>query len=111
MIIQSLTFLTILTVALWRKLQEDATTNLLMAMNLIFVHFLNGIQLFSLAFTQASVPSLLSSLNFLGLVLLDLLLIAGNLLDFKMWKRNFLPLLVYALGVQVDLLTYAFTKE
>lgn len=109
-IIQFLTFIIVLMISLRRKFKEDPSSNLSMIVALILVHTLNWIQLFILSF-QAKPPSILSNYNFLGLLFLDLLLLIGNFLEFKRWKKNYTSLLIYALGIQVMLLVYVFTKQ
>lgn len=111
LIIQPLTLLAILIVSVWRKYKEDASSNVAMITTLILVHALNWIGLLDLCFQQNTIPSIFSNCNFLGLLSLELLLIAGNLLEFKLWKKNLSPLLIYALGIQVGLLAYVFTKN
>lgn len=108
--LQLFTFAVIVAMSYWRKLNEDASSNVSLAMVLIAVYATNLIQLLSLSFAQTT-PSILSHANFLGIVLLNLFLIAGRLLDFKMWHKNFYALAIYALGIQVGLLTYVYTKE
>jgi hypothetical protein len=109
--IQSLTFLAIVIISVWRKDKEDASSNVAMITTLILVHTLNWIQLLNLCFQQNMIPSIFSNCNFLGLLFLELFLIAGNLLEFKLWKKNLTPLLIYALGIQTGLLIFVFTKN
>ncbi|MFZ0565138.1 MAG: hypothetical protein WAM28_03005 [Chlamydiales bacterium] len=111
LLIQSITLLTIVMISIWRQYKEDASSNATMITTLILVHTLNWIQLFNLCFQQNMTPAIFSNCNFLGLLCLEFLLIAGNLLEFKLWKKNLSPLLIYALGIQAGLLIYVFTKN
>ncbi|NGX60936.1 MAG: hypothetical protein K940chlam9_00411 [Chlamydiae bacterium] len=110
-VIQSLTFLTLLMIGLRRKTQEDPSSNLTLLIPLVFVHVLNWMQLFYLGFHTEAIPSIFSNCNFLGLFFLDLVLLIGNFLAFKSWRKNYTPLLIYGLGIQVLFLAYVFTKQ
>ncbi|NGX43255.1 MAG: hypothetical protein K940chlam7_01549 [Chlamydiae bacterium] len=97
-------------IALWRKLKEDHSWNLVFIISLIFVHLLSWVHL-TVLLQKTSIPSIISRVDFMGLVLLDALLIFGNLLQFKLWKKNIHHFVIYALGIQISLLTYVFTKQ
>lgn len=77
---------------------------------MIFIHVMNWNYL-ALLLEKGSIPSIISRTDCLGLILLDVFLIFGNLLQLKLWKRNIHNLVIYALGFQIGLLTYVFTKE
>lgn len=93
----------------WRKLREDQTWNLSFIISLIFIHVMNW-SLLAMLLLKPSIPSIFSRADFLGLAILDALLIFGDYLQFKSWKKNIHHLLVYAIGVQIGLCTYVFTK-
>jgi len=110
-VVQSLVFIAIAMIVQWRKNREDPSSNIALAMTWGFVHLLTYRHLFILCFQGVSVPSILSIFVFLELLLLDLYLITGNLVEFKMWKKDFRPFLVYALGLQTGLLIDVFTRK
>jgi len=91
--------------ALWKEKSEDLSTYLSLVVSLICVHILNWNQLLLLCFQKAPFPPAQISFSFLGLVALDLFLISRNSL------KNYSHLLVYAIGIQVALLTFAYTQE
>ncbi|MDB2613999.1 hypothetical protein N9Y92_02435 [Chlamydiales bacterium] len=97
-------------VALWRKFKEDYTWNITFIIALIFIYIMNWNHL-AVLLQKTSIPSILSRVDFLGVFFLDVLLIFGNLLQLKLWKKNIHKLVIYALGFQVGLLTYVFTKD
>jgi hypothetical protein len=110
MTIQSLILLMIALMGIWRTYKEDQTWNIVFIASLIFVHTMILSQLFNLI-EDTSSPSILSRVDYLGLVLLDVILIFGNFLQFKLWKKNIHCYLIYALGFQIGLLTYLFSPH
>ncbi len=110
-VVQSLVFIAIAMIVQWRKNREDPSSNIALAMTWGFVHLLTYRHLFILCFQGVSVPSILSNICFPGIIVLDLYLITGNLVEFKMWKKDFRPFLVYALGLQTGLLIDVFTRK
>lgn len=97
-------------IALWRKLKEDYSWNIVFVFSLIFIHAMNWNHLV-LLLEKGSIPLMISRVDCLGLILLDIFLIFGNFLQLKLWKRYIHNLVIYALGFQIGLLTYVFTKE
>lgn len=104
---QAFAFAVILMISLWRKFKEDASSNLALVMALAVAHALYFKQLIILSLLQESASSIFGSI---GLIIFDFCLIAGNCLEFKRWKKNLNPFLVYAIGLQAGLLTYVFTN-
>ncbi|MEM1283229.1 MAG: hypothetical protein AAGG81_06710 [Chlamydiota bacterium] len=110
LVVQAITLSVIALIAFWRKFKEDSTWNITFIIVLALVHFMNWSHLVVLL-EETSIPSILSRVDFLGLLFLDSLLIFGNFLQLKLLKRNIHHLVIYAIGMQVGLLTYVFTKE
>lgn len=98
----------LLVIGLSRKLKEDHSWNVGFICSLLLIHLFNWSQIF-LSF------SFLDPLNFeagfLGIVVLDAILVFGNLLQFRIWKKNIHKLVIYALGIQTLLLTCVFMEK
>ncbi len=108
--IQAVSFLAVTALIYWRKYREDSTTDLVFAIVLISMHVLNWLDLTSSIFLQKNSMTLLSSYQSLGLLSLEIFLIGGNFLEFKLWKKNLSSMFIYAFGLQLGLVAYAFTK-
>jgi hypothetical protein len=108
--IQSIVLLLIALMGIWRSFREDQSWNIAFITSLIFVHTIIWSQLTNIL-EGNFIPSIFSRADFLGLVLLDGILIFGNLLQFKLWKTNIYNFVIYALGFQLGLLTFVFSQQ
>lgn len=102
--IQILAVTTCYALCYWKKFRQDTTSDFTFSISLLSLHLISWYKLLAL-------PSHSSCAHFLGLFLLDFVLITRNSLDFPRWQKNFTFLLVYALGAHTALMTYVFTKE
>ncbi|MCB1213564.1 MAG: hypothetical protein KDK40_04620, partial [Chlamydiia bacterium] len=110
LIVQTTALSMIGAIAVLRKYREDYSWNLTFIAVLAIVHIMNWNRLLT-DFQSPLIPSVVSRIDFLGLLLLDILLIFGNFLQFTLWKKNIHHLAIYALGLHLGLLTYVFTSE
>lgn len=110
-IVQTLTLLTIASLANWRKQNDDLTSNISMIMAMVFIHIFMWSQLLVIDILIPTLPSIFSDINFLGLIVLDLYLITGKFLEFDNWKRSFYTPVIYFLGFQIGYLVYVFTRR
>jgi hypothetical protein len=110
LVIQAIVLPMIGLIALWRKFKEDYSWNISLITSLIIIHALQW-NLLATLLQHSPVSSIISRIDFLGLLLLDVILIFGNFLQFKLWKKNLHDFVTYALAIQLGLLTYVFTKE
>lgn len=108
--IQAITLTIIGLISLWRKYKESHSWNVSFLIVLIAIHSLSWYHLvFQLQ--NSSIPSMFSRIDLLGLLFLDVLLVFGNCLHLKLWKKNLHHFVIYASGIQMGLLVYVFTKE
>lgn len=110
LVIQGIVLSAVGLIALWRKYKEDQSWNIVFISSLIFIHIIIWCHLIIL-FQKPSICTIISRIDFLGLVFLDAGLIFMNLLQFKLENKNIHHLAIYAIGIQLGLLTYVFTKE
>ncbi|MBA2369118.1 MAG: hypothetical protein H0V82_08870 [Candidatus Protochlamydia sp.] len=106
--IQTIVLLIIGVVGFWRKKNEDQTWNIIFTLSLIVVHLSNMGMLLEMFLGHK--PGLFLSIKFAGLALLDTFLIFGNLLQFRLWDKNFSPFMIYVLGLFVTLYTFIATS-
>lgn len=109
--IQSLTLLVAAALGYWRKWNEDQTWNLSFVTSLVFIHLLNWGMMFLILFDLKSPSEIFSRVDIAGLAFLDILLIFGNFLQFRLWNKNISKLLVYGLSLQIACCTYVYTRE
>lgn len=109
--IQSTILLVAAALGYWRKYNEDQSWNLSFITSLVFIHFLNWGMMLLMLLDLKSPSEIFSRVDFAGLALLDILLIFGNFLQFKLWNKNISKLLVYALSLQIACCTYVYTRE
>lgn len=86
------------TLYLCRRMKEDLTWNSVFLLSLAVAHIFNW---------KPNGPLQ----NYVGLAVFDAILIFGNFLRFDLWKKNLHAIVAYALGIQVGLVSYAFTKN
>lgn len=98
-------------IGLWRKWHEDQSWNLSFLIALTLLHLKNWRFLTLVLFNVEPSPGVLLRPDMAGLIVLDAFLIFGNMLQFNLWNKNLHHFIVYALGMQVALCTYVFTKE
>lgn len=101
--IQCVTCIVLLGLGLWRSRKEDLSWNLAFLSALSFIHLFSW---YSLFFHKG----LDVRIDFLALIIVDAILIFGNMLKLKVWKANIHNLVVYALAIQIGLVTYFYSE-
>lgn len=109
--IQTIILLVIVALGYWRKWNEDQSWNLSFITSLVFIHLLNLGMMLLMFFDLKSPSEIFSRVDFVGLALLDILLVFGNLLQFRLWNKNISKALVYALCFQIACCTFVYTRE
>lgn len=98
MTIQSIVLGVMCALGLLKQYFQDFTWKLIFNISMIAVHAINGCLLIELSMAS-HLPSIFSRVDFLGLVVLDLIMVPGN------------RIVVYLLGIQSALLALAFTEK
>lgn len=89
--------------AIWRHRKDDVTWNLSFLGVILCLH----LQCFFQMLTGSQWPIRIGAA---ALAVLDFVLVFKNMLQFKQWRRNFHSPFIYALAIQIALLTYACSK-
>lgn len=99
---QCLFLVGVLAIAFWRHFREDLTTNIIFLTIWIFFHVYQTVLI--------SQGTLGLRIDYLGLLMLDSLLVFRNMCQFHLWKKNAHQIAIYALGIHGVLLTCAYSK-
>jgi len=101
--IQCIALIGVAAIAVWRHKREDLTWDLSFLGMFICLHLQNFIHLFAENDWMTGSQSI-------ALLALDSLLIFKNMLEFKVWRRDFYQLCIYALAILLGLFTYYCSK-
>jgi hypothetical protein len=102
-LVPTIAMMPLLGLSIWRARKEE------LSLDLSFIIILSVCHLYSwilLLFQH----DLSFRIDFIILAIIDVILIFQNLLRFKNWKTDIHHLVVYAIAIQISLLTYAYSK-
>ncbi|MBN1216106.1 MAG: hypothetical protein JXA99_11785 [Candidatus Lokiarchaeota archaeon] len=107
----SIVFLMILSIGAWRKRKEDFTSSIIILGLLSLINLINMVYI--LKFIDIFHPNSYHYLvYFIPIIIIDLIFVLfKNYLSFSLIKKNIHDIFVYAIMIQISLLSYSFSKE